>query len=733
MVKPNLNNEFNGQLKSAHNLLSKGRLNDALISYLEILKLSPSHIEALSFALTICESQSNFLLAKNLLLNARIANPNSYDILNNLGKVYDILGDFNLAINCYQDAILLAPDNGEAHLNLGNTFFQLEQFEHALISYEKANSLNPNDCDGYFNLGNTYNQVGKKSEALLCYEKALQINKNHADSMVNQGSILSQLQRYDDALKSFNKALAINPRNAEGWLNKGVTLSTLQFPVEALKCFELAIKFNPTSVDAWSNKGNALFSIKDYINSISAYEKAIALNNQMEFLLGNLAYTKLIVADWQDYEQTLGLITEEVELGRPVIFPFAFLAMIDSPKMQRMVARIWSSHMQENHKPLASFNTYNNSRIRIGYFSADFYDHATAYLMSEFFELHDRNQFEIYAFSFGPNLNDQSSGRLKAAFDHFIDVSNFSDEEVALKSRELKIDIAVDLKGYTKGFRTGIFSCRAAPIQVNYLGYPGTMATDCIDYIIADKVLIPDRNKIFFDEKIVFLPNCYQVNDTKKTVSQNVTTRADHGLPESGFVFCCFNNNYKITPSIFDSWARILEKVDNSVLWLLNDNQWAKENLFKEGLARGIEEARLIFAERIDLPDHLARHKLADLFLDTTPYNAHTTTSDALWLGLPVITLIGDSFPSRVAASLLNSMGMPDLITETQVEYESLAIEIANDPSKLSSLKLRLRENRYTHPLFNTPLITSNIENAYLQMFNLNQSGLSPRDIYIEI
>lgn len=733
MVKPNLNNEFNSQLKSAHRLLIEGRLNDALISYLNILMSSPSHIEALSHALTICESQANFLLAKNLLLNARIANPNSYDILNNLGKVYDILGDFDLAVNCYQDAILLSPGNGEAHLNLGNTFFQLEQFEFALISYQKANSLNPNDSDGYFNLGNTYNQIGEKSEALLCYEKALLLNENHADSMINQGSILSQLQRYDDALKSFEKALSINPYNAEGWLNKGVLLSTLQLPVEALKCFELAIKFNPISVDAWSNKGNALFSIKDYINSIAAYENAIALDDQMEFLLGNLAYTKLIVANWKDYEQSLRLIIEEVGLGKPVIFPFAFLAMVDSPKMQQMVARIWSSHMQANHKLLTCLNKNNNSRIRIGYFSADFYDHATAYLMSEFFELHDRNQFEIYAFSFGPNLNDQSSVRLKAAFDHFIDVSNFSDEEVALKSRELKIDIAVDLKGYTKGFRTGIFSYRAAPIQVNYLGYPGTMATDCIDYIIADKVLIPDYNKIFFDEKIVFLPNCYQVNDTKKTVSQNITTRTDHCLPESGFVFCCFNNNYKITPPIFDSWARILEKVDNSVLWLLSDNHWAKENLLKEGLARGIEEARLVFADRIELSEHLARHKLADLFLDTTPYNAHTTTSDALWLGLPVITLIGDSFPSRVAASLLNSMGMPDLITETQAEYESLAIEIANDPSKLNALKLRLRENRSTHPLFNTPLITSNIEDAYLQMFKLHQSDLPPSDIYVKI
>jgi len=366
-----------------------------------------------------------------------------------------------------------------------------------------------------------------------------------------------------------------------------------------------------------------------------------------------------------------------------------------------------------------------NEKIRIGYFSADFKNHPVAFLIAELFELHDRSRFEIYGFSL-VNAADEMRGRLKLAFDHFIEVGRESDIEAAQLCRSLNIDIAVDLTGFTKDARTAIFAHRAAPIQVNYLGYPGTMGVDYIDYIIADNTLISPELQSCYSEKVVCLPNSYQVNDRKRLISDRQFTRQGLGLPENGFVFCCFNNNFKILPTTFEGWMRILKAVEGSVLWLFQDNSWAVENLKKEAEKLGIAADRLVFAERMPLPDHLARHRLADLFLDTFPYNAHTTASDALWTDLPVLTLMGQSFASRVAASLLNAVGLPELITRTQEEYEALAIELALSPKKLADLKLKLSNNRLTAPLFDTPLFTKHLEAAYIQMYECHQSGLEP-------
>jgi predicted O-linked N-acetylglucosamine transferase (SPINDLY family) len=351
--------------------------------------------------------------------------------------------------------------------------------------------------------------------------------------------------------------------------------------------------------------------------------------------------------------------------------------------------------------------------------------------MAELFELHDKNQFELIGFSFGPIVNDDVRQRLLKSFDQFIEVGRKSDIEVIKLSRDLNIDIAVDLKGVTQDARTGIFAHRAAPIQVNYLGYPGTLGADYMDYIIADKTLISPELHSYYSEKVVYLPNSYQVNDRKRLISDRQFTRQDLGLPEQGFVFCCFNNNYKILPTTLEGWMRILKAVEGSVLWFLQDNLWVAQNLKKEAKNRGIDAQRLVFAERMPLPDHLARHRLADLFLDTFPYNAHTTTSDALWAGLPVLTLIGQSFASRVAASLLNTIGLPELIANTQEEYEALAIELALNTKRLADIKLKLAKNRLSTPLFNTPLFTKNLEAAYIQMYERHHSGLEPDHISI--
>jgi predicted O-linked N-acetylglucosamine transferase (SPINDLY family) len=392
---------------------------------------------------------------------------------------------------------------------------------------------------------------------------------------------------------------------------------------------------------------------------------------------------------------------------------FIVATMIDDLHIQLKASQIWVD-IPSGDSSLGYLKAQSSkAKIRLGYYSADFYNHATCMLMAELFEKHDKSKFELFAFSFGPDIKDPMRARVEAAFDQFIDVSTMSDKEIAEFSRMLGIDIAIDLKGSTKDHRFGIFSYRAAPVQVSYLGYPGTMGAEYIDYLIADKTLIPEESQKFYTEKIAYMPHSYQVNDRSRVISDRVFTKQEAGLPEEGFVFACFNSNYKITPDVFDVWVRILHSVKGSVLWLFEENKTAAINLRKEALKRGLAPERLVFAPKMELSEHLARHKLADLFIDTLPCNAHTTASDALWAGLPVLTCMGESFASRVAASLLNAIEMPELITSSLEEYEELAIALGNDHQRVLALKQKLENNRLTTPLFDSSLFTKDIENLY--------------------
>ena len=439
------------------------------------------------------------------------------------------------------------------------------------------------------------------------------------------------------------------------------------------------------------------------------------------------------VCSWSGFERSLENIAHRILANEKATTPLPLLCITDNALLHQKSSEIY---IQSNY----AFNSVlgpiqkrsGDQKIRIAYFSADFHNHATGYLMAELFELHDKNQFELVGFSFGPIASDEMRQRIEKSFDQFIEVGNQSDMEIAQLSRDLNIDIAVDLKGFTQDSRTGIFANRAAPIQVNYLGYPGTMGADYMDYIIADKTLIPEGTQQAYSEKIAYLSNSYQVNDRKRFISDRQFTRQELGLPENGFVFCCFNNNFKILPATFAGWMRILKALEGSVLWLFQDNPWAVENLKQEALNHGVDPSRLVFAERMPLSEHLARHRQADLFLDTFPYNAHTTTSDALWTGLPVLTLMGNSFASRVAASLLNAIGLPELISNSQEEYEALAIELASNPQKLIALKQKLASNRLTTPLFDTPQFTKGLEQAYIQMYERYQADLPPDHLVLE-
>ena len=443
-------------------------------------------------------------------------------------------------------------------------------------------------------------------------------------------------------------------------------------------------------------------------------------------------HARMRICDWGDLDDQLAQLAARIGRNEKAVFPFPVLALSDSLPLQRKTAEIWVQDECPASDALPVIPKRPKSgKLRIGYFSADFGNHPVSFLTAELFETHDRDKFELTAFSFGANENHDMRKRVEAAFDQFIDVRNRSDKDVAMLARSLEIDIAVDLGGFTKDSRTNIFAMRAAPLQASYLGYLGTMGAEYIDYLIADSTIIPEEYQKHYSEKIVYLPS-YQANDSKRRIADKVFSREELGLPQTGFVFCCFNNNYKITPGTFGSWMRILQKVEGSVLFLYAENEPAAINLKKEAALRGVAPDRLVFGKRLPAPEYLARYRSADLFLDTLPYNAGTTASDALWAGLPVLTCAGEAFASRVAASLLNAIHLPELITSTQEEYEALAIALAANPERLRQIRQKLVNNRLTTPLFDTARFTRHLEAAYNAMYERYQADLPPAHIHIK-
>jgi len=609
-----------------------------------------------------------------------------------------------------------------------------KKYKEAIELLGKAVKLDPNEPSLRFNLAKALMDSGAYMESIPHHKKAVELAPNNPEAWLNYGKAFSDLNAYEEALSIYDKALIINPGYAEAFLNKGATLKELKRYEEAIVCAESALRINPNLAEGWVNKGVALKEFKRYEEVISHYEKALSLKFEIDWLNGELLHTKMKICRWSGFTDNLENITNRLMANEKIANPFPLLALTDGVSLQRKCAEIYAQEKYPFNPalgPITKTKRLEGEKIRIGYFSADFHNHATGYLMAELFELHDKQKFEIFGFSFGPIKNDEMRQRLEKSFNQFIEVGDKADVEISQLSRDLNIDIAVDLKGFTQDARMGIFSYRAAPIQVNYLGYPGTLGADYMDYIIADETLIPDHLQLGYSEKVVYLPDSYQANDSKRVIADKKFTRQELGLPETGFVFSSFNNNYKILPAIFDSWMRILNAAEGSVLWLFEDNNFATESLKNEAEKRGIDSNRLVFAKRMFLPEHLARHQQADLFLDTFPYNAHTTASDALWAGLPIITLMGESFASRVAASLLYAINLPELVTTSQAEYELLAIELATNPLKLNSIKQKLTKNRLTTPLFNAQLFTKNLEATYMQMYERDMADLPPEHITI--
>jgi predicted O-linked N-acetylglucosamine transferase (SPINDLY family) len=718
----------------ADGLSDRGEKNDALAAYDRALVYNPN--------LALALSNKGILLNDAFqLVDAAVAcfekalqiSPNFADAYLNLGACYATGGQHSKAIEYFDRGISIDPNLSEAWLNRGNTLNALKRHEEALISYETATRINPAEAQAWIHRADVLGQLQRFEESVESYGRALELKPELAEVWANRANVLIDLKRYKDALASCDRALELKPNLAEAWVNQANVLVDLDRHMEALIGYGQAIKIDPEDPEVWSNQGNVLNHLKRHEEAIASFERALKLKPGIDHALGDLVHTQMNICDWSDLEQRCMRLEQRLRAGDKASAPFPVLGLFDNPQLQKLSAQLYVKNKLSAVSPLGPIPPRKpGGKIRLGYYSADFHNHATAYLMAELFESHDRNRFELYAFSFGPDSQDEMRQRVSKAFDHFIDVRAQSDRAVAFLSRELGIDIAIDLKGYTKGSRTMIFAHRAASVQINYLGYPGTMGTDYMDYLIADPTLIPPQSQEFYTEKIIYLPHTYQVNDAKRVIADKRWSRPDLGLPAEGFVFCCFNNNYKITPETFGIWMRLLQAVGGSVLWLLEDNATAVKNLQKRAHAAGVEPDRLVFAKRMPLPEHLARHRLADLFLDTLPYNAHTTASDALWMGLPVLTRCGQSFPSRVASSLLHAVGLPELITHSAEAYESLAIELALNPQRLTDLKTKLDANRLTSPLFNTPMFTKHIESAYQVAHQRHLAELEPEHVHVQ-
>ena len=635
--------------------------------------------------------------ALRMLRKALLIDPNSANTNNNMGNILRSTGDLDAAIGHYSMATRLQPDFALAHNNLGVTHWHKGNSKAARESYAAAIQLSPDYADAHNNLGYALNKEGDLAGAVASYRKAVKYEPGFAEAHNNLGNALQDLGALDEAITCFQTALHLSPNRAAIHYNMGNAMQELGNRPKAVASYAFACELEPDYQSARSQKLHQLSHICDW--------EMIALDRSLL--------------------PSLGTTDQEVD-------PFNMLALEDAPERHLKRSRLYTANKYPQPQlPLEPPPLSKPKRLRIGYFSADFQKHPSMYLMAGMLEAHDREKVEVYAYTYGPDSADEMRHRAVAAVDEFKEVRNMTDFDLARLARRDKIDIAIHVNGHTQNSRTGVFAYRAAPVQINYLGYPGTLGADFIDYIISDKRIVPDGFETFYTEKMIYLPHTYQPTDNQRVVSDRSMTRRDMGLPDTGFVFCCFNNNYKITAAEFAIWMRLLAQVEGSVLWLLKSNPWAEQNLRRALVTAGLSQDRLVFAEKLPQPQHLARQRLADLFLDTFKYNAHTTTSDALWIGLPVVTMMGRGFAARVAGSLLSAVEMPELITDSATAYERLALELAQNPSRLTALRQKLADKRDTAPLFDTARYTRHLEAGYQQAYDRFFEGQKPATIIL--
>lgn len=752
--EPNKNTStINTLINKATAYVGMGKYIEAVELMTPWLKTHPNDFNALfiigSAMLGLREPEKSI----SFLLKAEQIDSKNSRLLNNIASAYNMINDGDKALCYYQKAINLDPKFSQAHYNLGNALMGHNKWLEAIQSFSNAIELKNDYAEAYGNLSlclshlkayndainvcDTYlNQFGPNSRIIVnkchaIYDKGLkasalkELDKYIAESPNShelhtvKAGMCSALKQYDLAIAHFSRSIEINPKEFANYNNLGnLFMETRQYDA-AISAYLKSIELNPKSPIPHQNLAAIYNQKKEYDKSLKYLQEAKFLDPSASYIDGMIIHAKIYTCNWTGLNDDIKALSSLTPARDKLSNPFPPIAYIDDQRLLTKIAGDWVKDKCPKSSFFPSIENDikdHNQKIRLGYFSADFHSHATALLMAGLFEAHDRSQFELIALSFGPDSDDPLTKRVRTAFDKFVDVRSLSDRAIAAYARELKIDIAIDLKGFTQDSRTGIFAERAAPIQINYLGFPGSMGAPYIDYIVADNYIIPSSHEDLYTEKVLRLPYCYQPNDNKRPISAVTQKRVDHQLPDDAFVLCSFNNNYKITPAVFDIWMRLLMNFPRTVLWLLRDTEVAEKNLRLEAEKRGLSHDRIIFASRVKTEEHLARHVCADLFLDTYPCNAHTTASDALWAGLPLVTCSGSSFASRVAGSLLTTIGMPELITDNLADYEKKISDLISNPDLLVNVKRQLETNKSSSPLFDTQGYTKDWENLLLEV-----------------
>lgn len=699
-----------------------GKPEQAEPLYREVLARAPDDFDALHLLAVVLHRTGRAQAAIALFDRAIAIDASKAAAHNNRGAALRDLGRHEAALASLDRALDLDPGHAMAASNRAAVLLDLGRPAEALASSERAVALRPNAADAHYNRARCLQELGQAQAAVTAYGQVLALTPDMVAALDNRVDLLRGLGRGREALAACERLLALEPQAAARWHLHGSVLLTLDRPQEALHSFDRALALQPDHAESQHDSGHAWIALGRPDLALPRYERALALRPDMAFLPGQWLHTKLKVCDWSGLDAAVGHIAAGIEAGTPVTAPFPVTLLPLSAGQQRRAAQTFVRHQHPKvAAPLPPWPP--GQRIRLGYFSADFRQHATGVLTAGLFEQHDRSRFEVIAFSFGPARLDPMRQRLQAGFDHFFDLREQTDAQIVELARQLRLDIAIDLGGFTQGSRIGIFARRAAPIQVSMIGYPGTTGASFIDGLIADAIVVPQRQRVHYSERIVAMPHSYLVNDSRRPLPGPAPSRAALGLPEAGFVFCCFNQNSKIAPPVFQRWMRLLREVKASVLWLLQDNPLATRNLRDAAQRSGVDPTRLVFAPRVSLPEHLARHGCADLFLDTLPYNAHTSACDALWAGLPVLSCIGDTFVGRVGASLLHAVGLPELAVGSADEYEALALRLVREPALLAGFRQRLVANRSICPLFDTARYARDLEAAFVELVEHQRSG----------
>jgi len=772
--------EGRASLQQAQALYAAGALMQAEQLCRQLLGMDAQDIQALSLLGVIATRGARHAEAVELFARAARLRPDSPNVLVNYGNGLRVCGRLDEALAAYERALSIGAQHAEAHNGRAAVLHMLRRFEAALAGYEQALRINPRLATAHYNRGLTLRELGRQDEALASFEQALRLRESYPEASNDRGNALRDLGRIEEALdsyahalaaredfvealgnralalreagrseealQSYRRALQLRPDYAEACDGLGSALRDLGRLEEALVSYDRALQLKADFAAAYSNRGNLLRDLRRYEEALQSYERALALDPGLPGLQGVWLYTRLQLCEWRDLPTHLASLMAAIRRSPRATLPFPLLAIADCAALQRQVAQAWSAEVQPvapappgaappGAAPRApqrpSGAPEHGGRLRIGYLSGDLREHALSYLMVGVFEQHDRERFEVLGISYAPPSDGPFGRRVHAAFDRFIDVSRLADREAVALLRELRVDIAIDLMGLTVGQRLRILASRIAPVQASYLGYPGTLAAPYVDYLLADRYVVTPAFRASCTEAIAYLPDCFQANDDRRPIDAQPLSRAALGLAEEAFVYCCFNNTFKLNPQMFALWCRLLQAQPRALLWLLAESEPARANLRRELQGRGIEPTRLVFAGRLPYEQHLARLRLADLFLDTLPFNAGTTASDALWAGLPVLTCSGETFAGRMAGSLLHAAGLPELVTHSLAEYEQRALQLAGAPGELACLRARLLERRGSCALFDTHGRCRGLERAYLAMHARHLRGERATDLIV--